>query len=335
MLVITCGDIAAGQLAEAGVATEPALVWRDLLHEGPVPAGPDPALREARARFAADAGWVPYDVALADYAARDARVEALGPGDRVLLCFDHNLVNQLQLVQLLAVLPEHAEAELLTVTEFGGATPAELAAAPRRPVGPPERALGRAAWSALRAPDPTAIEQLLPDTEPGIGPLPALGPALRRFLAGYPGTRDGLSLTQRRALQAAPGTFAELFEAVAAQEDHRYLGDTLFRAELDELTWAAVPLLSGPPPRVPGPVPRVPGRPPREAAPDPASPGPLGPGLPADPEDRWQRTAAGTDVLVGRADHVALNGIDRWLGGVHLHGTTAAWRWTGTALQPG
>lgn len=334
MLVITCGDIAAGQLAEAGVATEPALVWRDLLHEGPVPAGTDAAgLRAARARFAAGAGWAPYDAVLADYEARDARVAALGPGDRVLLCFDRNLVNQLQLVQLLAVVPDHAEAELLQVSELGGATPAELAAAPRRPVGPPERALGQAAWSALRGPDPTAIEQLLPDT--GTGPLPALGPALRRFLAGYPGARDGLSLTQRRALAAAPGTFAELFEAVAAQEDHRFLGDTLFRAELDDLTWAAVPLLTGPPPQVPGPLPRVPGRPPREAAPDPAPTGPLGPGLPAGPEDRWRLTAAGADVLAGRADHVALNGIDRWLGGVHLHGRSAAWRWTGSALQPG
>ena len=29
-------------------------------------------------------------------------------------------------------------------------------------------------------------------------------------------------------------------------------------------------------------------------------------------------TGAGHDVLAGRADRIALNGIDRWLGGVHL-----------------
>jgi hypothetical protein len=38
-------------------------------------------------------------------------------------------------------------------------------------------------------------------------------------------------------------------------------------------------------------------------------------------------TAAGRDVLAGAADHVALNGIDRWIGGVHLQGHEAAWRW--------
>ena len=31
-------------------------------------------------------------------------------------------------------------------------------------------------------------------------------------------------------------------------------------------------------------------------------------------------TDAGRDVLAGRSDHVALNGIDRWRGGVHLVG---------------
>ncbi len=34
---------------------------------------------------------------------------------------------------------------------------------------------------------------------------------------------------------------------------------------------------------------------------------------------RWIRSGASWDaVLEGRADHVTLNGIDRWIGGVHL-----------------
>jgi hypothetical protein len=36
-------------------------------------------------------------------------------------------------------------------------------------------------------------------------------------------------------------------------------------------------------------------------------------------------------VLAGEADHVRLNGIDRWLGGVHLEGDEAAWRWDAAA----
>jgi hypothetical protein len=38
-------------------------------------------------------------------------------------------------------------------------------------------------------------------------------------------------------------------------------------------------------------------------------------------------TDAGRRVLDGAADHVALNGIDRWIGGVHLVGRDVAWRW--------
>lgn len=44
-------------------------------------------------------------------------------------------------------------------------------------------------------------------------------------------------------------------------------------------------------------------------------------------------TEAGREVLAGRADHIQLNGIDRWLGGVHLKGPKAASRWDGTHLR--
>jgi hypothetical protein len=38
-------------------------------------------------------------------------------------------------------------------------------------------------------------------------------------------------------------------------------------------------------------------------------------------------TDAGRAVLEGREDRVRLNGIDRWLGGVHLQGNESEWRW--------
>jgi hypothetical protein len=38
-------------------------------------------------------------------------------------------------------------------------------------------------------------------------------------------------------------------------------------------------------------------------------------------------TASGRGVLEGRDDWVRSRGIDRWLGGVHLQGAEAAWRW--------
>ena len=38
-------------------------------------------------------------------------------------------------------------------------------------------------------------------------------------------------------------------------------------------------------------------------------------------------TTTGESVLKGEADFVELNGVDQWLGGVHLVGTRDLWRW--------
>ena len=43
-------------------------------------------------------------------------------------------------------------------------------------------------------------------------------------------------------------------------------------------------------------------------------------------------TADGAAVLAGRADHIAFNGIDRWMGGVRLT-SERLWRWTGSTLR--
>ncbi|MDP9345243.1 MAG: hypothetical protein M3P44_05910 [Actinomycetota bacterium] len=32
-------------------------------------------------------------------------------------------------------------------------------------------------------------------------------------------------------------------------------------------------------------------------------------------------------MLDGDADHAAINGVDRWVGGVHLRGHDVPWRW--------
>jgi hypothetical protein len=41
----------------------------------------------------------------------------------------------------------------------------------------------------------------------------------------------------------------------------------------------------------------------------------------------FELTDEGKAVLTGAQDFVATNGIDTWLGGIHLKGREAAWRW--------
>jgi hypothetical protein len=51
---------------------------------------------------------------------------------------------------------------------------------------------------------------------------------------------------------------------------------------------------------------------------------------------RFRLTPAGQEVLEGKRDAIATNGIDTWIGGVHLTGENF-WRWNAGArrLEPG
>jgi hypothetical protein len=51
------------------------------------------------------------------------------------------------------------------------------------------------------------------------------------------------------------------------------------------------------------------------------------PGRPVDRGSGLRLTDTGAGVLAGAVDQVALNGIDRWIGGVHLRGRDVQWRW--------
>ena len=108
-------------------------------------------------------------------------------------------------------------------------------------------------------------------------------------------------MTERRTLAATPpegAAAATVFDRLGEREARPYLSDLFFFRIVARLARARVPLLEL----------------------DPAG-GEVGAGT------RLRPTAAGARVLAGEADHVALNGIDRWVGGVHLHGHAARWRW--------
>jgi hypothetical protein len=160
--------------------------------------------------------------------------------------------------------------------------------------------IGRAAWRAFTSPEPAEIERFLATDS---APLPFLAPALRRHLQEFPWTRDGLSRTERAILEEVERGTTEpvaLFRAVQGREDRFFLGDLSFWRIVREMADARAPLL--------------------ELATVPAG----GRGLPG---GEVRLTDAAREVLAGRADAIDLNGIDRWLGGVHLRGDESPWRW--------
>src|SRR6185369_3265595 len=101
-LHITNGDFAVAVLRTAGMQGE-ILPWRDVLHEGPVRADvPLPELSKLRAKFIAGAGWGAEAQVAEQFALRDALLRAADGRAEVVLWFEHDLYDQLQLIQLLA-----------------------------------------------------------------------------------------------------------------------------------------------------------------------------------------------------------------------------------------
>ena len=258
MLHITNGDHAAALLRASGVTGE-VLPWRDVLHEGPVPAGLALAeLSEVRARFLADSGLADdYAEVLEDFRQRDATLGRFADHAEVTLWFEHDLYDQLQLLQLLDWFAgqEQAATRLSLICigsfpgkpDFGGLgelTAAELASLfpSRHAVSTEELHLAQAAWQAFRAPDPTALAALLNgDT----AALPYLRAALLRHLEEFPSVEYGLSRTERELLEVlASGseTPQTIFAAWRAKEETSFMGDTPLWTHLRQLGTGPHPL---------------------------------------------------------------------------------------------
>jgi hypothetical protein len=168
-------------------------------------------------------------------------------------------------------------------------------------------ALARLAWEAVRAPDPTAIHALL-DTHTAA--LPHLAPALRRLLEELPATGDGLSRTERQALDAlAAGARSphEVFLATQRAEEAAFLGDTWLWERLHDLGQGDRRLV-------------------QTSAGDPVGPPPPRPGSDGFTAVELELTDTGRAVLAGEADRAALVPLDRWVGGIRLRGPEPAWR---------
>ena len=319
VLHVTNGESAGNTLRQTSIGGA-VLPWQDVLHEGPVQAVSRPELLRARAGFLSDCGWGSRRAILSSLERRDRHLaDALRDGLQVVLWFEHDLYDQLQLLDALAFAREAGGSlEVIVIGSFAGKPSfgglGELTAEELETLWPTRRAAtpealeaAAAAWDAFRAPEPTALAEC---TERESLQLPFLAPALQRLLEELPSPADGLSGTERRALQAiAAGARTPQSAFVAAQgiEEAPFLGDAWFYRALATLGSGPVRLVET-----------------QEGEPLPAPP-PLGDGhvftrLPL------RLTAEGERVLRGESDRVDLLGIDRWVGGTHVTPENA-WRW--------
>ncbi|WP_111497201.1 hypothetical protein [Marinobacter bohaiensis] len=305
VLNITNGDRALETLQDAGVTGE-WLPWRDILHEGPVPAGLSlTELSACRARFIAERHWSTPEQVQADFAERDALLAGCGRFDAVRLWFEHDLYDQLQLLQVLDALAERLPANtaltLLCADEYLGEGRDGMRPrfeALEAPVSRAQIQLAQRAWRAFREPDPEAWVHLLDEDTTA---LPYLDGTVRRVLEEYPQPGTGLSRTAYHALSLiaqGENRFSPLFAEYQKTEDRRFLGDLGFHWLLDTLAQGDAALLA-----TGGPQPPV-----------------------IDPRQTYELTDHGRAVMAGRASAYPLLVDGRWIGGVELR-PERFWEW--------
>ncbi|MHA1517653.1 MAG: DUF1835 domain-containing protein, partial [Alphaproteobacteria bacterium] len=106
-LVITNGDVAGELLRKTLIGAE-VLPWRDVLHEGPVPLTDTPeTLTATRIEYLAGSGGGDIGAIEFEMTARDRGLGMSGEFDRVVLWFEHDLYDQLQLLQILDWFADH------------------------------------------------------------------------------------------------------------------------------------------------------------------------------------------------------------------------------------
>jgi hypothetical protein len=319
MLHIHNGDSAAGTAQKGDLAGEH-LAWREALVCGPTPTGlSDADFSRVRATHLSHAYALKIDDCAKDLHEQQEALARFYDHEEVVLWFEFDLFCQVHLIYLLSWFAQRELGEtklsLICVDRFPGIedfrglgqlNEEQLTALfpQRQEIGLAKLNLAARAWQAYSSSEPSQVESLLAE---GTTALPFLKSALFKHLARFPSRRNGLGRVQNSALDliaAGHDQFKKLFPAFGKREPLYGFGDAQVFLELKQLSTGPHPLLT------------------------------VNNDGNVNPTDSnqllsmsFQITDHGQAVLNGDEDFVRLNGIDLWLGGVHLQGNEAAWRW--------
>jgi hypothetical protein len=143
--------------------------------------------------------------------------------------------------------------------------------------------------------------------ESDLAAMPFLKRALLKHLQRFPATENGLGRVGNVLLELVAKdqrNFRSLFPAFSRREPDYGFGDAQVYLEMKRLVEASTPLLK--------------------------SEGATNHGALDSAQmllSSFEITEHGKAVLAGEDDFVVRSGIDQWLGGVHLKGSEAQWRW--------
>lgn len=296
------------------------LVQHDVISVGPVRdfASREEWMAERIGFWAGLADGVAFESFPNDFVDQAAR---LRDAERVVLWVGAGLSDRLLLPALMKLasleridLPRIEVAEItrhpslsVPVLGWGMLRSADVGSPPTRVVDLAERDAARAAWAAFTATDPESLVEFL-----GAAEDTALVNAMSTLIERYPDSVRGLDHWDASLLAALPDAGSTAFTVIggAIGASHHHLdpvGDMYLFWRLRRMMFAArEPLV-----RLDGDVSSM-----RDC--------------------RVMPTELGRAVRDRRASHAAINGIDDWIGGVHLHAKTGSpWYRRNGELIPG
>ena len=290
------------------------LLWDDPLYEGPVPSVSLDQLANIRGKYLAQSGRGPYDNALAAFRYRNQSLRKFRKYNKVILWFDHNLSGQLQLTQVLNWFSQQTmgdtELRLVCTDRFPGVfkyqglymlKPKQLQLLGIHPAPVMQHQMDAASlfWAIFTSENPKDLQSLLATS---FETLPYLKDALLRLLDEYPGSINGLSKTQQNIIMATNMGYHRvdtIYEILKRKEDRHFLSIASFLHAANQLSSAHEPAITAKKGKV------------------------LYEGRQARIEQKLSRmslfiTPVGKNVMFQHEDWIEHNGIDRWVGGVHI-----------------
>jgi hypothetical protein len=318
MLHIHNGDSTADTAIRASIPGDH-VAWREALVCGPAPGDlPKSEFIKVRAAHLAEAYVVPFEKCESELREQHGALENFSNHQEVVLWFEHDLFCQVHLIYLLDWFAQRdlgtTKLSLISINEFPGIrvfhglgqlneTQLTSLMPQRKEISPAQLELGSKAWRAYSAPDAIKLISMLASD---LSALPFLRDALHKHMLRFPSTRNGLGRIENLGLELVVDgypKFRTLFPAFMRREPEYGFGDAQFYLAMRRLATAPVPLLklqNG-----------------GNSVHDPARMF----------LSTFEITEPGEAVLAGAEDFVIKNGIDMWLGGVHLHGKESQWRW--------
>lgn len=325
MLHIHNGDSAAGTARKADIPGKH-LPWREALVCGPAPTGLSAEdFIKLRAQHLAAAYGANRDQCEQELQAQEETLAQFADHEEVVLWFEDDLFCQVQLLYLLDWFAQRdlgdTKLSLICIEEFPGVVGFRglgqlseeqlLSLFPQRQeVSAAQLQIGSKAWRAYSSPDPAELISLI---NSDLSAIPFLKRALIKHIQRFPSTTNGLGRVENATLDLITkgyGNFRSLFPAFARRESEYGFGDAQLYLELRRLADAPAPLVRS-------------NNSSRGGTKDPAQ----------ILLSSFEITELGKAVLSGEQDFVVRNGIDYWLGGVHLQGNESDWRWDEDAKE--